>query len=247
MKAAVRMYGITISKLSLAQTAKLLQEHIDSGSRTPKQVITANPIMMMAALSDPAFMQVMRHAELVVPDGIGIVLASRIIGNRIDERVAGIDLMHQLLETGSAKGYRIYLLGAADDVVAETARRISARYPGIVIAGYRDGFFGEEDNEAVVAQIRESQPDVLFVARGLDTQEPWIGRYKQALSVPVVMGVGGSFDVISGRVKRAPVLFQKLGLEWFYRLMREPSRYKRMLVLPKFALKVLRDRKKVQL
>lgn len=131
------------------------------------------------------------------------------------------------------------------EVIQETAVRLQQQYPAIRIVGYRDGYFGPAEDDQVIASIREVAPDLLFVARGADTQEPWIHKHKDALQVPVTMGVGGSFDVISGKTKRAPMLFQKLRLEWFYRLLREPSRAGRMLALPKFAVKVMRDKENV--
>lgn len=242
----MQLYGVTVSKWGMSETLNYLVEHIDSEDRTPKQVITANPIMMMAGLQNSDFMNVLRSAELVVPDGIGIVIASKIIRDRIPQRVAGIDLMHELLSAGNRKGYRVYLLGATNEVLEEAVRQIGIRYPGVKIAGYHHGFFGEDEDKQIVAAIRDREPDILFVARGLDTQEPWIGRYKHELNVPVMMGVGGSFDVLAGKTKRAPVLFQKTGMEWFYRLLKEPSRYKRMLVLPKFVWKVFRERKQLR-
>lgn len=240
------LYGVHISKWNMEETLDYLQQHIDGKERKPHQVITANPIMMMAGLENAAFMNVLRSAELVVPDGIGIVAAARIVRDNIPQRVAGIDLMQELLRIGSRKRYRVYFLGSTDEVVKAVIQQVQRRYPGVQIAGSHHGFFGEEEDKQRVQEIRGSKPDILFVARGLDTQEPWIGRYKEALNVPVMMGVGGSFDVLAGKVKRAPVLFQKTGMEWFYRLMKEPSRYKRMLVLPKFVWKVFRERNQLR-
>jgi N-acetylglucosaminyldiphosphoundecaprenol N-acetyl-beta-D-mannosaminyltransferase len=119
---------------------------------------------------------------------------------------------------------------------------LALQYPGTTIAGYRDGYFGPDQDPEVINEIVKAAPDLLFVARGADTQEPWIAKYKDVLRVPVMMGVGGSFDVISGRTKRAPVAFQKLRLEWLYRLLKEPTRFRRMLALPKFAVRVLREK-----
>lgn len=210
-------------------------------SRQVHQVITANPIMIMAALENPAYMQVMQNAELLVPDGTGVVWASEKAGKPVPERVAGFDLLHELLRVGESYKWRVYLLGSTKEVIEATSSRLKELYPGVVICGLRDGFFGPNEDQEVIAHIREAAPDLLFVARGADTQEPWISRYKQELDVPVMMGVGGSFDVISGKSKRAPKMMQKLRMEWLYRLMKEPSRYKRMLALPKFAMKVLRE------
>lgn len=243
---SAQLYGVSISKWGMDETVSYLQQHIESGEkRRPHQVVTINPIMMMAGLESEQFMSVLRSAELVIPDGIGVVIASRFVRDPIPQRVAGIDLMQKLLRLGSRRRYRVYFLGSTEDVVEEVVRQVNRRYPGVQIAGYHHGFFGEEEDKQRVQEIRESNPDILFVARGLDTQEPWIGRYKKQLDVPVMMGVGGSFDVMAGKVKRAPVLFQKTGMEWFYRLMKEPSRYKRMLALPKFMWKVYRERDQI--
>jgi N-acetylglucosaminyldiphosphoundecaprenol N-acetyl-beta-D-mannosaminyltransferase len=240
---SVSIYGIPFCKLGMQETVQLMTDMIRSGK--PHQVITANPIMVMAALGDPAYKAMMQRAELIVPDGTGIVWAAKYAGNPVKERVPGIELLHELLRVGESFGWRFYLLGAAPDIVAETARRLQQRFPGIAIAGYRDGFFGPQEDAEVIRSIREAKPDVLFVARGADTQEPWIDRYKHELGVPLVMGVGGSFDVIAGKTKRAPRWVQRMRLEWLYRLIQEPFRYKRMLVLPKFVLYVLRDKEKL--
>jgi N-acetylglucosaminyldiphosphoundecaprenol N-acetyl-beta-D-mannosaminyltransferase len=236
---AVPIFGLPFAKMDMAQTVEYLARRIEA--RRPTQVITGNPIMVMAALERPDYYRIMEQAELIVPDGAGIVWASRVAGDPVPERVAGFDLLHELMREGERRRWSAYLLGARQDVVEETARRLQERYPLVRIAGFRNGYFGPEEDEAVIAAIREAAPDLLFVARdALTTQEPWIARHKPALGVPVMMGVGGSFDVIAGRTKRAPAFFRKLGLEWLYRLLRQPSRAGRMAALPRFALKVLR-------
>ncbi len=239
----VPIYGLNVSKLNMDDTVRHVEHLIEQ--RQPNQIITANPIMIMTALEQPQYMHVMKNAELLVPDGAGLVWAASTCGQPVAERVAGFDLLHRLMDLGQQRGWKVYLLGSSPDVIQDTAARLQSLYPGTVIAGYRDGFFGPDQDAEVIAAIREANPDILFVARGLDTQEPWIGKYKQELGVPIMMGVGGSFDIISGRSKRAPVLFQKMRMEWFYRLLKEPHRYKRMLVLPKFAVKVLKDKESV--
>lgn len=239
----VPIYGLNVSKLNMDDTVRYLEERI--ALRQPSQIITANPIMIMTALEQPKYMKVMKEAELLVPDGAGLVWAASACGQPVAERVAGFDLLHRLMDVGQQHGWKVYLLGSTSEVIQATAARLQSLYPGIVIAGYRDGFFGSDQDAEVIATIRAAAPDLLFVARGADNQEPWIGEHKQQLNVPVMMGVGGSFDIISGKSKRAPVAFQKLRLEWFYRLLKEPHRYKRMLVLPKFAVKVLKDKESV--
>ncbi|WP_183600803.1 WecB/TagA/CpsF family glycosyltransferase [Paenibacillus phyllosphaerae] len=239
----VRIYGIEFSKLNMKDTIRQLMQRIEKRQLT--HIITGNPIMVMAALESPVFDQAMRSAELVVPDGTGVVWAASRVGHPVAERVAGYDLMHELFRLGQERGWRVFLLGSSQDVIEATAKRVSEQYPGLIIAGYRNGYFGADQDAEVVAEVHAAQADLLFVARSVDTQEPWIAKHKQALGVPIMMGVGGSFDVIAGVVKRAPKLFQRLRLEWFYRLMKQPTRAARMLVLPKFALKVMRDKEKV--
>lgn len=239
----VPIFGIRVSKVDMKATVSYLTEAVRK--REPHQVITANPIMVMTALENPAYMEIMKSAELVVPDGTGVVWAANYCRQPVAERVAGFDLLHELLHQGESYGWKVYLLGSTPEVIRETASRLQTKYPGIVVAGYHDGFFGPAEDEGIIAEILKAQPDLLFVARGADSQEPWIAKYKSRLNIPVMMGVGGSFDVISGKSKRAPIVFQKLRAEWFYRLLKEPTRYKRMLALPKFAVKVLRDKDKV--
>lgn len=239
----VPIFGIRVSKVDMAATVSFLTEAVHT--REPHQVITANPIMVMAALENPAYMEIMKSAELVVPDGTGVVWAAGYCREPVAERVAGFDLLHELLRQGERYSWKVYLLGSTPEVIQETARRLQLQYPGIIIAGYRDGFFRPEEDEEVVEEIVAAGPDLLFVARGADSQEPWIAKYKSQLAVPIMMGVGGSFDVISGKSRRAPKLFQSLRAEWLYRLLKEPTRYKRMLALPKFAVKVLREKDKV--
>ncbi|WNS42645.1 WecB/TagA/CpsF family glycosyltransferase [Paenibacillus sp. MMS20-IR301] len=239
----VPIFGIRVSKVDMAATVSYLTDAIRD--RAAHQVITANPIMVMAALENPAYMEIMKSAELVVPDGTGVVWAAEYCKQPVAERVAGFDLLHELLRTGESYNWRVYLLGSTPEVIRETASRLQTGYPGIIIAGYRDGYFGPESDEEVLTDILEAKPDLLFVARGADSQEPWIAKHKARLQIPVMMGVGGSFDVISGKSRRAPKAFQKLRAEWLYRLLKEPTRYKRMLALPRFAVKVVREKDKV--
>ncbi|NMO98154.1 WecB/TagA/CpsF family glycosyltransferase [Paenibacillus lemnae] len=239
----VHIYGIPFSKMSFKETVVYLTEAVESGQ--PHQVITANPIMVMTALDNPSYKQMMQRAEIIVPDGTGIVWAASKAGDPVAERVTGFDLVHELFRIGETKRWRFYLLGTTPEVIQEAAERLQMQYPAAIVAGYRDGFFGADQDQEVIQEIRAASPDILLVARGADTQEPWIDKHKDALGVPVMMGVGGTFDIVSGKSKRAPAAFQKLRLEWLYRLLREPTRFKRMLALPKFAVKVLRDKENV--
>ena len=238
----VDVFGIPISTLDRNETVDYIANCINE--RKSLHVITNNPIMLMHGLEHPDFYQVLKQADLHVPDGTGLVWAAGVLAEGVKERVPGIDLMHDLLERGENYGWRVFLLGASAEVVEETAGRIAAKYPRIQVVGWHDGFFSPDEDESIVRRIREASPELLFVARSLEMQEGWIAANRQKLNVPCMMGVGGSFDVIAGKVKRAPLLLQKMRLEWFYRLLRQPSRLTRMLVLPRFVLRVEREKQK---
>ncbi|GAA4873982.1 WecB/TagA/CpsF family glycosyltransferase [Paenibacillus vulneris] len=240
----VSIFGVPFSKLNMKDTITQVARMIDSGR--PHQIITANPIMVMSALENTAYLEMMKNADLIVPDGAGVVWASQYVGNPVAERVTGFDLIHHLMDLGQSKGWKVFLLGASPEIIEAAANRLKEKFPNLQLVGYRDGYFKPEEDQSVIENIRSHHPDILLVGRSADTQEPWIAKYKEQIQVPVIMGVGGSFDVMSGKLKRAPKLFQKLKLEWFYRLLQEPWRYKRMLVLPKFALKVIREKDTVQ-
>ncbi|MNM95721.1 putative N-acetylmannosaminyltransferase [compost metagenome] len=235
----VSVFGVSVSKWSMADTVEYLAQAVASGA--PHHVITANPIMMMTAIENSEYKKMMQTAELIVPDGTGLVWAAQKGGDPVAERVPGFDLLHELMKRGERESWKVYLLGSAREVIEEAARRLKNQYPGVVIAGCRDGYFGPDQDDEVIRDIVNAAPHLLFVARGADTQEPWIAKHKKMLGVPIMMGVGGSFDVISGRTKRAPKLFQKLRIEWLYRLLKEPTRFRRMLALPKFAIRVMRE------
>ncbi|WP_027094279.1 WecB/TagA/CpsF family glycosyltransferase [Cohnella thermotolerans] len=235
----VSLYGVPFSKMDMRATVDYLIRAIEN--RQPHRVVTGNPIMLMTGLADPAYQRILETADLVVPDGAGVVWAARRLKQPVAERVAGFDLMHELLKEGDKRGWSVYLLGTTKDILDAAHANLARQYPGVRFVGKRDGYFKDEDDAEVVADIRRANPDMLFVARSVANQEPWIAKHQKELAVPVMMGVGGSFDVISGKLKRAPAFFRKFGLEWFYRLLQEPKRFKRMLVLPKFALKVVKD------
>ena len=241
----VRLFGVPVSRLGMDDTIGYIADGIRNGDKA-RHIITANPIMLMAALSDASYMAVMKQAELIVPDGTGAVWAARYIGKPVAERVAGFDLLHRLLDRAGDEGWRVFLLGSSAETVNEAYARLRSQYPTVSFVGCRDGYFGAEDDAHIIAEIRQAAPDLLFVARSADKQEPWIARYKAELGVPVMMGVGGSFDVIAGKLKRAPLWVQRLRLEWLYRLLQEPWRYKRMLSLPAFVWKVVINRSRVE-
>lgn len=239
----VHIFGIPFSKMSMQDTVNYLIEQIENHNQ--QHVITANPIMVMTAMKNKKYKQMMHSADLIVPDGAGVVWAAGYANEPVAERVAGIELIHELFKYGEKQHWKVFLLGTSQEVIETAAEKLQLQYPQVRIVGYRNGFFGEEQDEEVIAQINQTSPHLLFVARGADTQEPWIAKHRKALNVPFIMGVGGSFDVISGKLKRAPMWMQKLRLEWFFRLVQEPKRLPRMMDLPRFVVKVVKNKKSV--
>ncbi|HEX7064069.1 MAG TPA: WecB/TagA/CpsF family glycosyltransferase [Bacillales bacterium] len=204
-------------------------------------VVTANTEIIMHARKDRAYFDNLTAAEFVIPDGIGVVIGSKIIGNPIEERLTGFDLMIRLFHLCTDKDYSVYFLGAESAVIEETVDRVDNRFPSLKIAGYHHGYFDPED-QSVLKEIQAAEPDVILVGLGVPRQEEWIAQHRELFPKGLFIGVGGSFDVLAGKVKRAPIFWQKLNLEWLYRLIQRPSRWKRMTVLPVFLIKAIMAR-----
>jgi N-acetylglucosaminyldiphosphoundecaprenol N-acetyl-beta-D-mannosaminyltransferase len=238
----IDLLGMRVSRVTRAEGFDILLRFIESGR--PHLVVTADASAHVIAASDPEFRRVVAGADLVTPDGTGLLWASRRLGNPLPERVSGVDLAEQLCAESARRGFGIYFFGAAPGVAELAAEQIRRRYPGANIVGTAHGFRGTPElQQEVLDDITARKPAVLLVAMGIPRQEKWIAQHLERLSVPVCMGVGGTFDVFSGRVSRAPVWMQKNGLEWLYRLLRDPRKYSKVATLPVFALRVLRHRR----
>jgi N-acetylglucosaminyldiphosphoundecaprenol N-acetyl-beta-D-mannosaminyltransferase len=238
--------GITVARVpvhavDMAAALDQVDAFIEGGE--PHYNVAINAAKVVAFQDDPELQEAIREADLLTADGQSVVWAARLLGQRLPGRVAGADMMEALLAHAEARGYSVYLLGAKDEVVRACVDRLSAEYPDLHIAGYRNGYFDREQERQVVADIRHAAPDILFLGFGTPAKEYFMRRNRQALGVPFVMGVGGTFDVFAGLVKRAPRWMQQSGLEWAYRLGQEPRRmWKRYLVgNTKFAYLVARD------
>jgi N-acetylglucosaminyldiphosphoundecaprenol N-acetyl-beta-D-mannosaminyltransferase len=194
------------------------------GPREPHTVVTVNSSHLCMARSDGELRGAIAAGDLVVADGMSVVWAARAAGDPVPERVAGVDLMARLLAEGARRGLRAYFLGARPEVVAALARGCATRHPGLVVAGFRDGYFSEADHPALVEDIRARAPHLLFVGMPSPFKETWCERHRARLGVPVMVGVGGSFDVLAGYVRRAPRVVQSAGMEWAWRLGMEPRR-----------------------
>jgi N-acetylglucosaminyldiphosphoundecaprenol N-acetyl-beta-D-mannosaminyltransferase len=214
---------------------------ISAGDRL-HQICTTSPEFVMIAQDDAEFMRVLREADLCVADGIGLLLASRYMGQPLPERVTGSDGVPLIAERAAREGWRLYLLGAAPGVAEQAAKALTARFPALNIAGTYAGSPALDEEDVIIERINTSLADILLVAYGAPKQDKWIARNRTRLKVSVAMGVGGTFDFLAGVVPRAPRWMQRLGLEWLFRLIRQPWRWRRMLRLPRFVWAVLRHR-----
>lgn len=242
--ASVSVLGVRVDRVGQQAALDAMEERIEqwrTGEKTPpcQQIVTVNPEFVMTAQRNAEFRQAINEAALVLADGVGVVWATRWLGKPTPERVTGTDTLAELAKRCAAKGYRLYLLGAAPGVAEAAAQRLQQLAPGLEIAGTYAGSPAPEEEEAIIERVRAAQADVLCVAYGAPAQELWIHRNLARLPVALAMGVGGAFDFLAGRQRRAPRFMQRVGLEWLYRLYREPWRWRRMLALPQFAIQVL--------
>lgn len=220
--ARAKVLGCDIDRVDLARALAFCEGVI--GSRGFAQHMAINVSKLVAMRKDEQLRWGVARCELVTADGQPVVWASRLLGDPLPARVAGIDLMHGLLGRAAVKGYRVYILGATAEVLDRAVARIRLQYPSIQVVGHRDGYYAEEDEAEVAAAIAATEPDILFVAMSSPRKEYFLMRHGRTLGVPFVMGVGGAIDVVAGLRRRAPVLLQESGLEWLFRLVQEPRR-----------------------
>lgn len=223
------IFGMPLCAMRMGEVVNLVDQTISARSRLLIGVVNAAKVVNMR--HDPKLDAAVRAANVIFADGISVVWASRVLRKSLPERVAGIDLMHEMLKLASKKKYRVYCFGAREEVVQKVVAKIEEDYPGAVIAGYCNGYYKEEEEPKIAKQIAETKPDMLFVAMSPPKKEIFLAKHAEVLGVHVMHGVGGAFDVMAGRTKRAPVLWQKLGLEWLFRIVQEPRRmWRRYLI-----------------
>ncbi|KRN57023.1 WecB/TagA/CpsF family glycosyltransferase [Carnobacterium divergens] len=218
----IELLGSQLNCLTMWETLVVIDEIIQKKTPTQHVVINASKINLMS--KDEQLKNIINDCPLINADGQSIVWAGRFLGFSIPERVTGIDLFTELVKKAAEDGLRLYYFGSEEEVVQEVIRLHQKQYPNLIVAGFRNGYFKEEESTEIVEEIHQSQADILFVAFSSPKKEYWIHQYKEQLNVPFMMGVGGSFDVVAGKTKRAPNWMQKVGLEWFYRLIQEPKR-----------------------
>jgi N-acetylglucosaminyldiphosphoundecaprenol N-acetyl-beta-D-mannosaminyltransferase len=237
---AVEILGVRIDDATYEDLLEAVDAFVASGR--PRQIVTANPEMLVCAHGDPVLRAQLNRSDLTVADGVGLMLAARLLGRRLRERVTGSDGIYRLAAHSARKGYRLFLLGAAPGVAEQAAARLEAVSPGLVVAGTYAGSPRVEEEPEIVARVRAAAPDLLLVAYGVPAEEQWIARNRERLGVPVMVGVGGAFDFVAGVARRAPRWIQRLGLEWLHRLLLQPWRWRRQLALPRFVALVLAQR-----
>lgn len=238
--ARANILGCHVDMATMQEAAEQIAAFIQNNQSV--HVVTLNAEIAYQARDNQSLRDIINSSLLVTADGIGTVWAARQLGWPVPERVTGIDLLYVLCQSAAEHGWPVYLLGAAPGVAEAAASQLVHNNPGLQIAGTHHGYFKDDEIPDLIEQIKISQPVILLAALGAPKQEYFINQYQKQMQIPVCMGVGGSFDVVAGHKKRAPEIFIKSNLEWLYRLMSEPSRLKRQMVLPKFALAVLAQR-----
>lgn len=246
---AIEILGVKVHCVNFEQTLTQISHWIeDAGCKQAKasdtqskihQICTVNPEFIMAARRDPVFAAVLQAADLCVPDGMGVVWAARRQGVTLSERVTGSDGIYHICARAATCGWRVYFLGAAEGVAAQAAARLGNLYPGLRVVGAYSGSPAAHDWPAIAQRLQAAQPDILFVAYGHPRQDLWIAQHRHELPTKVALGVGGAFDFVAGVTRRAPAWMRQWGVEWLYRLLQQPWRWRRMAVLPLFVYHVL--------
>ena len=239
MRNKVRILGIDVDNIDVDEAGIITKELIENSNKSCKVIVAPNTEFIMMAQKDEEFYNILRGADLATPDSVGVMIGGKLQKKPFKQRIPGQMYFRKVLEVGEKEGWTFYLLGGKGDVPALAAENVKKIYPNLKIVGYHEGFFEKDSEEDVIAEINKLQPNVLFVAMGAPIQEKWIAKHKDELKVDVAAGQGGTFDYEAGKIKRAPVIFQKLGIEWFWRLILQPSRIFRMIVLPIYLMKII--------
>lgn len=236
-KKSINILGVDVSMNSMDETADTLMGFLGDGK--VHTVFTPNSEIIYMAYKDEEFKEILNSADIKTADGIGVVYASKILKRPLSDRVAGYDLMHEFLKRAAVKEARVFLFGSKPGVAQKAGEILCDMYKGLIICGTRNGYFKAEETSEIINEINESNPDIVLVCLGAPKQEKWIYENAPSINKGVIMGLGGSLDTLTGVTQRAPESWQKLGLEWAYRLVKEPWRIGRMMALPRFGFTVL--------
>lgn len=239
MQDRVTILGVSIDNIDENEAAKKTKELIEKSKKSCEIIVAPNVEFIMTAQKDKEFFDILKIAKLATPDSVGVMIAGKIQKKPFKQRIPGQLYFRKVLEMAEKEELTVYLLGGKDDIPKRAKENVEKLYPNLKIVGYHEGYFEKDSEENVIKEINSLQPNILFVAMGAPKQEKWIYRHKDVLKVDVAAGQGGTFDYEAGNIKRAPKTIQKLGIEWLWRLILQPSRIKRMYVLPIYLLKII--------
>lgn len=239
MRNIVRILGVDIDNITIEEAGEITKKLIKESNKSCKIVVAPNTEFIMMAQKDEEFYNILQSAELATPDSVGVMLGGKFQKKPFKQRIPGQEYFRKVLEVGEKENWTFYLLGGRGEVPKIATENLKKIYPNVNIVGYHEGFFEEDSEKEVIQEINELKPNVLFVAMGAPIQEKWIAKHKNELKVDIAAGQGGTFDYEAGRIKRAPKVIQKLGIEWLWRLILEPSRIFRMVVLPIYLFKII--------
>lgn len=248
----VNICGVNIDNVTMEETINIVEGYLKED--IPRRIYTPNTEIVMEAKDKEELKNILNQGDLIIPDGIGLIYGSKIRKKPLKERVTGFDISIEMLKIADKNSYSLYLLGGKEGVAKDAAKNIKEKYPNIRIVGYHNGYFkgshvgikDSEEEKEIINEIKDGKTDILFVGLGFPKQEAWINQYIDELNVKVAIGNGGTMDILSGNAERAPEIYQKLGLEWLYRLIKEPSRIKRQILLPKFIFYVLFNKNSIK-
>ena len=237
MRKTVDIMGVHIDSTVISEAVDTVKSFLNENGA--KSVFTPNSEILINANKDPFLKNVLNSADLCIPDGAGVLLAARILGLDLPEKVSGVDLVKALFSSNFERKIKYYILGAKPGIAEEAAAKIEENYHNAIVVGCKDGYFKDADEDQIIDAINASGADILLVGLGVPKQEIWIHKHKDRLNVKECFGIGGSIDIFAGRIKLAPEIMRRAGFEWLFRLYKEPWRYKRMLNLPKFILNII--------
>lgn len=239
MQERIKILGVEIDNITSDEAGEITKQLIETSNKSCSLVVAPNVEFIMAAQKDEEFFNILKTSKLATPDSVGVIIGGKLQKKPFKERIPGQTYFRKVFEVGEKEGWTFYLLGGSGDIPRRAKEHLESLYPKVKIVGYHEGYFKEDSEEKVIEEINNLQPNVLFVAMGAPRQEKWIYENKDKLKVDIAAGQGGTFDYEAGNIKRAPVWMQKCGIEWLWRLIREPKRIKRMAVLPLYLLTIL--------
>lgn len=240
LKEKTKILTLNINNITMDKLIDKLLSDLET--ETKNLIFTPNSEIVVRAYDNPEFARILNSADYLVPDGAGLLMAARILGEPLQERVAGYDLMRNLLKSISDKDYSVYFLGGKPGIIDLAVKNVRKEFPEINMAGFHHGYLDRDNKKEIISEVNRKKPDLLFVGMGVPLQEEFFNTNFDDLNIKLGLAVGGSFDVLAGQTERAPLWMQKMYLEWFYRLLQEPKRIKRMLAIPRFLMLVLKEK-----